>query len=97
MERIRVVQEADRAYGALRVTAELNDGVSPEQRVNHQRVPRMVDERQMGGIRRRRRYGPPRPRPPRDPAAPCVTSTGLRSVARLSGWNGPAVRVQPSS
>jgi hypothetical protein len=31
-ERIRVVHEADRAYGAPRITAELNDGAPPEER-----------------------------------------------------------------
>ena len=29
-ERIRTVHEADKAYGAPRVTAELNDGAPPE-------------------------------------------------------------------
>ena len=33
-ERIRVVHAADRAYGAPRVTAELNDGAPPGERVN---------------------------------------------------------------
>ena len=38
-DRIRAVQDpargGDRAYGVPRVTAELNDGVLPDERVNH--------------------------------------------------------------
>ncbi|MGO2748399.1 IS3 family transposase [Microbacterium sp.] len=45
-ERIRVLQDpeqgGDRAYGAPRVTADLNDGAAPEARVNHKRVARVM-------------------------------------------------------
>jgi len=44
-ERIRVVHEADKAYGAPRVTAELNDGAPPGKRANHKRVARVMAER----------------------------------------------------
>jgi len=53
-ERIRLVHEADKAYGAPRVTAELND-VAPDNRVNHKRVARVMAERGIAGIRLRRR------------------------------------------
>lgn len=58
-DRIRAVQDpaqgGDRAYGAPRVTAELNDGVPLEERVNHKRVARVMAERGLAGIRLRRR------------------------------------------
>lgn len=58
-ERIRMVQDpnlgGDRAYGAPRVTAELNEGVSEGQRVNHKRVARVMREHELAGIRLRRR------------------------------------------
>ena len=48
--RIRRMQDpkqgGDRAYGAPRVTAELNDGVSAGERVNHKRVARVMREHQ---------------------------------------------------
>lgn len=57
--RIRRMQDpkqgGDRAYGAPRVTAELNDGVSAGERVNHKRVARVMREHQLVGIRLRRR------------------------------------------
>lgn len=58
-DRIRAVQDpargGDRAYGAPRVTAELNDGVLPEERVNHKRVARVMLVHGLAGIRLRRR------------------------------------------
>jgi transposase InsO family protein len=54
-ERIRAVHAADRAYGAPRITAELNDGAPPEERVNHKRVARVMAANDMAGIRLRRR------------------------------------------
>lgn len=57
--RIRVLQDpaqgGDRAYGAPRVTADLNDGVAPIERVNHKRVARVMHEHRLAGIRLRRR------------------------------------------
>lgn len=53
--RIRVVHDADRACGAPRITAELNDGAGADERVNHKRVARIMRERAIAGIRLRRR------------------------------------------
>ncbi|WP_420833647.1 IS3 family transposase [Salinibacterium metalliresistens] len=57
--RIRVLQDpaqgGDRAYGAPRITADLNDGVAPAGRVNHKRVARVMRENGLAGIRLRRR------------------------------------------
>ena len=62
-DRVRVVHEADKAYGAPRVTAELNDGVPPEDRVNHKRVARVMAEHGIAGIRLRRRVRTTVPEP----------------------------------
>lgn len=48
-------QGGDRAYGAPRITADLNDGVPAGQRVNHKRVTRVMREHRLAGIRLRRR------------------------------------------
>ena len=57
--RIRVLQDpaqgGDRAYGAPRITADLNDGVPVAERVNHKRVARVMREHRLAGIRLRRR------------------------------------------
>jgi transposase InsO family protein len=56
--RIRAVHaehRSNRAYGAPRVTAELNDGAPAEERVNHKRVARVMAEAEIAGIRLRRR------------------------------------------
>ena len=57
--RIRVLQDpaqgGDRAYGAPRVTADLNDGETAAERVNHKRVARVMREHELAGIRLRRR------------------------------------------
>lgn len=54
-ERIRVVHAQDNTYGAPRITAELNDGVSTGERVNHKRVARVMRTHGIAGYRRRRR------------------------------------------
>jgi transposase InsO family protein len=65
--RIRVVQDpaqgGDKAYGAPRVTAELNDGVPVEERVNHKRVARVMAENGLAGIRLRRKVRTTVPEP----------------------------------
>lgn len=61
--RIRAVHEADRAYGAPRITAELNDGVPDDQQVNHKRVARVMRANQIAGIRLRRRVRTTIPEP----------------------------------
>ena len=58
-----MVHEADKAYGAPRVTAELNDGAPPSERVNHKRVARVMAERGIAGIRLRRRVRTTVPEP----------------------------------
>lgn len=54
-DRVRAVQAQDKAYGAPRVTAELNDGAPAQKRVNHKRVARVMAERGLAGIRLRRK------------------------------------------
>src|SRR5699024_10585015 len=58
-ERIRSVQDpargGDRAYGAPRVTAELNDDAERSERVNHKRVARVMRAHGLAGIRLRKR------------------------------------------
>lgn len=62
-DRIRVVHEADKAYGAPRITAELNDGAPAEDRLNHKRVARVMAEHGIAGIRLRRRVRTTIPEP----------------------------------
>ena len=55
-DRITVVHDADNAYGAPRVTAELNDALPPAhpERVNHKRVERVMRAHNIRGLRLRR-------------------------------------------
>lgn len=57
--RIQVLQDpargGDRAYGAPRVTADLHEGTTPGDRVNHKRVARVMREHGLAGIRLRKR------------------------------------------
>ncbi len=62
-ERVRAVHKQDRAYGAPRVTAELNDGAASDDRVNHKRVARVMREHNLAGIRLRRRVRTTIPEP----------------------------------
>ncbi len=62
-DRIRAVHETDRAYGAPRITAELNDSVPAGQRVNHKRVARVMSAVGIAGIRLRRRVRTTIPEP----------------------------------
>lgn len=61
--RIRVVHAEDKTYGAPRVTAELNDGAAPEDRVNHKRIARVMHEHRIAGVRLRRRVRTTVPEP----------------------------------
>ena len=54
-ERIRRVHDEDNTYGAPRITAELNDGVPDDDRVNHKRVARVMRGAGIAGYRRKRR------------------------------------------
>ena len=62
-EQIKAVQAQDRAYGAPRVTAELNDGATPAERVNHKRVARVMRQHHLPGLRLRRRVRTTIPEP----------------------------------
>lgn len=62
-DRIRRIHTADNTCGAPRITAELNDGVPPEERVNHKRVARVMREHGIAGYRRRRRVRTTIPEP----------------------------------
>ena len=57
--RIRVLQDpkegGDRAYGAPRITGDLNEGLPEDERVDHKRVARVMREQGLAGIRLRRR------------------------------------------
>jgi transposase InsO family protein len=54
-ERIRAIHDADNTVGAPRVTPELNDGATGEDRVNHKRVARVMREHGIRGYTKRRR------------------------------------------
>ena len=49
LKRIRIIHAEDDAQGAPRITAELNDGAAPEDRVNHKRVARVMREAGLSG------------------------------------------------
>lgn len=66
-ERIRAVHDGDRTCGRPRITAEINDGVEPAQRVNHKRIGRVMREHGIAGYRRRRRVRTTIPEPAQSP------------------------------
>lgn len=53
----------DNTYGAPRITAELNDGVPEQERVNHKRVARVMRAAKIAGYRCRRRVKTTTPDP----------------------------------
>ena len=61
--RIRQVHDQDAAYGAPRVTHELNDDAPADQRVNHKRVARVMRAHRIAGVRLRRRVRTTIPEP----------------------------------
>ena len=61
--RIRAVHADDNTCGAPRITAELNDGVPTDRRVNHKRVARVMHERGIRGYQRKRRVKTTIPEP----------------------------------
>ena len=85
-QRIRVVHEGDKAYGAPRITAKLNDGVPAQNRVNHKRVARVMTEHGTAGIRLRRcvRTAIPEPSDQKVPICSTVTSPPRRRTASTS-------------
>ena len=62
-DRIRTIHEQDRALGAPRITAELNDGAPTGERVNHKRVARVMRGHAIAGLRLRRRVRTTIPEP----------------------------------
>jgi transposase InsO family protein len=54
-QRIRAIHDADNTVGSPRVTAELNDGVAPAERVNHKRVARVMRAVGIAGYVKKRR------------------------------------------
>lgn len=63
VERIGKVHEADNTQGAPRITADLNDGAPPEQRVNHKRVARVMRAAGICGYVKKRRVQATIPEP----------------------------------
>ena len=85
-------QGGDRAYGAPRVTAELNDGAEPAERVNHKRVARVMRTHHLPGLRLRRRVRTTIPEPSqakvpdlvkRDLTAPAPNRTYVGDITYL--------------
>jgi transposase InsO family protein len=62
-EQIRAIHTQDKAYGAPRVTAELNDGAAASDRVNHKRIARVMRQHGLAGLRLRRRVRTTIPEP----------------------------------
>ncbi len=75
-ERIRAIHTEDNTYGAPRITAELNDGVTVNERVNHKRVARVMRQNSIVGYRRRRRVTTTVPEPA-DQKVPDLLERGL--------------------
>ena len=63
IQAVHAAEPGNGAYGAPRVTAELNDGAEPADRVNHKRVARVMAEHGITGIRLRRRVRTTIPEP----------------------------------
>lgn len=61
--RIRAIHAEDNTVGAPRVTAELNDAVAAQERVNHKRVARVMREHGIRGYQKRRRVRTTIPEP----------------------------------
>lgn len=57
-ERIRALQDPDQggdaAYGAPRITADLNEGTAEDERINHKKVARVMRGHGLAGVRLRR-------------------------------------------
>ena len=90
--RIRAVHDEDNAYGAPRITAELNDGAPEDERVNHKRVARVMRGAGIVGYRRKRRVKTTVPDPAnqkvpdllgRDFTAPSLNTTYVGGITYL--------------
>ena len=62
-ERIKPVHDADKTYGAPRITADLNDAKPAQDRVNHKRVARVMRKHKIAGVKLRRRVRTTVPEP----------------------------------
>jgi cell volume regulation protein A len=93
-ERIRVVHAEDKAYGAPRVTAELNDGAPPGERVNHKRVARVMRVHAIAGIRLRRRVRTTVPEPA-DAKAPDLLKRDFTATAPNRKYVGDITYLPP--
>ena len=86
------VHDEDNAYGAPRITAELNDGAPEDERVNHKRVARVMRGAGIVGYRRKRRVKTTVPDPAnqkvpdlqgRDFTAPSLNTTYVGDITYL--------------
>ena len=65
---IRAVHDKDKACGRPRITAELNDGIPADQRINHKRIGRVMREHGIEGLRLRRKHRTTIPEPADTPS-----------------------------
>lgn len=63
LERIRSIHDLDPVQGVPRITAELNDGADPEQRINHKRVARVMAAAGLAGYVKKRKHRTTIPEP----------------------------------
>ena len=85
--RIRAVHEEDRTCGAPRITAELNDGVADEERVNRKRVARVMRTAGIVGYRKKRRVKTTTP-DPADQKVPDLFNRDFTAVTTNSKYVG---------
>ncbi|MFI1920153.1 IS3 family transposase [Nocardia sp. NPDC020380] len=67
--RIRAVHDEDNTCGRPRITAEINDGLPTDERINHKRIARVMQENNIQGFRLRRRHRTTVPEPADTPSA----------------------------
>ena len=85
--RIRAVHDEDRTCGAPRITAELNDGVGDDERVNRKRVARVMRRAGIAGYRKRRRVKTTVPEPA-DQKVPDLFNRDFTAAATNSRYVG---------
>jgi transposase InsO family protein len=85
--RIRVVHDEDRTCGAPRITAELNDGVPDDERVNRKRVARVMRLAGIAGYRKKRRVKTTTP-DPADQKVPDLFNRAFTATAMNSKYVG---------
>lgn len=96
-ERIKPFHDADKTYGAPRITADLNDARPVEERVNHKRVARVMRKHKIAGVKLRRRVRTTVPEPSqqkvpdlvkRDFTAPAPNTKYVGDITYLPLANG---------